>query len=322
MFGPHRADTFGGVDGAVGGGETDFAVGDGMEVARGSVRRVGGSRRAFVAAVAGVIALATIATAAAAIDRTPPAISAVRVSSVKATTVVVTWHTNELSSTHVDFGLTTHYGTRTRWNHVYTTTHAVTLHGLSPQTKYHFRVFTIDRSGNRAYGKDGTFVTASAPANSTSTTTTTSTSTSTTSTSTSTTTASTTTTTTTLPPPPPPPAAGVGYHARPCGFDLNHNGIVGEATDCHVGDGSTTNPFGDGTAVNMLYVDCQNGSDTTGDGTAAKPFHSIQHALDVAPAPSSGKPDDRRVHGHLPRTQRHAEAVGARRRVHAGPERQ
>jgi hypothetical protein len=72
---------------------------------------------------------------------------------------------------------------------------------------------------------------------------------------------------------------------------MNHNGVAGEAADCHVGDGTTTDPFGDGTAVNMLYVDCQNGNDTTGTGSASKPFHSIQHAFDVAPSITLGKPD-------------------------------
>ena len=37
-----------------------------------------------------------------------------------------------------------------------------------------------------------------------------------------------------------------GYTARPCGFDMNRNGILGEPADRLVGDGATADPDGDG----------------------------------------------------------------------------
>ena len=34
------------------------------------------------------------------------------------------------------------------------------------------------------------------------------------------------------------PLPARGYQPRPCGFDLNHNGIIGEPADCNVCDAS------------------------------------------------------------------------------------
>ncbi len=60
-----------------------------------------------------------------------------------------------------------------------------------------------------------------------------------------------------------------GYQSRPCGFDLNHNGVIGEAADCNVCDASqvsgkivanTVDPDGDGIEEDLIYVDCDDGS--------------------------------------------------------------
>ena len=39
-----------------------------------------------------------------------------------------------------------------------------------------------------------------------------------------------------------------GYTARPCGFDMDRNGVIGEPADRLVGDGVTADPDGDGPA--------------------------------------------------------------------------
>ncbi|MBI4341690.1 MAG: hypothetical protein HY598_05355, partial [Candidatus Omnitrophica bacterium] len=82
-----------------------------------------------------------------------------------------------------------------------------------------------------------------------------------------------------------------GYQARACGFDMNRNGISGEPADCHVGDGVTLDPDGDGVNEDLLYVDCQNGSDTSGTGSPANPYRTIQRALNAADGPSDGAED-------------------------------
>ena len=73
----------------------------------------------------------------------------------------------------------------------------------------------------------------------------------------------------------------VGYRSRACGFDMNRNGVIGEPADARVGDGRTEDPDGDGTAEDLIYVDAQGGSDAAGDGSATRPFRSLQRALDA-----------------------------------------
>ena len=101
-----------------------------------------------------------------------------------------------------------------------------------------------------------------------------------------------------------------GYQARACGLDMNRNGIVGEPAgadpllepgDCNVCDGGpnhpthqatgTPDPDGDGVSEDMIYVDAQNGSDTTGTGSALNPYRTISHAWSVADGISNGVED-------------------------------
>ncbi len=58
-----------------------------------------------------------------------------------------------------------------------------------------------------------------------------------------------------------------GYQSRPCGFDFDKDGIVGERSpdplldECDICNGTTEDPDGDGFAQPMLYVDCDAGVD-------------------------------------------------------------
>ncbi len=75
--------------------------------------------------------------------------------------------------------------------------------------------------------------------------------------------------------------ANPGYTARPCGFDMDRDGIIGEVgQDDKVGDGVTADPDGDGVNEWVIYVDADTGSDTTGNGTAGNPLKTIQLAMD------------------------------------------
>ena len=82
-----------------------------------------------------------------------------------------------------------------------------------------------------------------------------------------------------------------GYIARACGFDMNHNGTIGEPADATVGDGNTTDPDGDGTDEDLIYVDATDGNDNTGDGSAGNPYKTAKKALDVADGPGDGAED-------------------------------
>ena len=86
----------------------------------------------------------------------------------------------------------------------------------------------------------------------------------------------------------PPPR---GYSARACGFDMNHNGVIGEPADATVGDGNTTDPDGDGTDEDLIYVDATSGNDNTGDGSAGSPYQTVGKALSVADGPGDGAED-------------------------------
>ena len=93
-----------------------------------------------------------------------------------------------------------------------------------------------------------------------------------------------------------------GYQSRPCGFDLNHNGVIGEPADCNLCDASqvsgkivanTVDPDGDGIEEDLIYVDCDGGSNFSYCGRPGfRPCGSIEYAWDeIADGPSDGAED-------------------------------
>ncbi len=82
-----------------------------------------------------------------------------------------------------------------------------------------------------------------------------------------------------------------GYVSRPCGFDMNRNGIIGEPADCDVCDGETTDPDRDGVEEDLIYVDAEWGNDFEGDGSPWNPYKTIQFAWNVADGPRDGAED-------------------------------
>ena len=92
-------------------------------------------------------------------DVTPPLISAAQASAVSSTGATVTWTTNESSDSQVEYGQTTGYGTSTPLGTAMTTSHGLSLAGLSPATLCHYRVKSRDAAGNLATSGDFTFTT-------------------------------------------------------------------------------------------------------------------------------------------------------------------
>ena len=89
-----------------------------------------------------------------------------------------------------------------------------------------------------------------------------------------------------------------GYHARPCGFDLDHDGVVGEPEDCRLCDGQTSDPDGDGVVEDLVYVDAglpwvgdSGGSDSTGNGSPERPFRTLRHAFQSLDGPADDAED-------------------------------
>jgi hypothetical protein len=86
----------------------------------------------------------------------------------------------------------------------------------------------------------------------------------------------------------PPVDTTRGYTARACGFDADRDGFFGEPEDCNYCDGTTIDPDHDGIYETMIYVDCDSGNDTTGDGSAGNPYLTLGKADTVADGPTNG----------------------------------
>lgn len=91
-------------------------------------------------------------------DSTAPVISAVA-SSTGTSTATITWSTDENASSSIAYGLTTSYGTVASSSVSATTTHSVSLTGLTENTLYHFQVLAIDTVANTSTSTDYTFQT-------------------------------------------------------------------------------------------------------------------------------------------------------------------
>ena len=73
--------------------------------------------------------------------------------------ITIFWQTDELSTTTVEYGTTSEYGSKAE-NADYVVAHQVTLANLTPNTLYHYRVGSSDAQGNGpTYSADFTFAT-------------------------------------------------------------------------------------------------------------------------------------------------------------------
>jgi hypothetical protein len=106
--------------------------------------------------------LAIVEVLAAAPSQPPPAISAVATSGITSSGATVTWTTDQASSSQVDFGTTTAYGSSSPLDSTAVTSHSVTLSGLAPSTTYHFRVDSGNVNGVTR-STDNTFATIAGP---------------------------------------------------------------------------------------------------------------------------------------------------------------
>jgi hypothetical protein len=100
-----------------------------------------------------------IAYAAGVVDTTPPVLSLIAATSIGTSAATITWTSNEVSDSQVDYGTTSSYGTTTSLAATLVTAHSVLLSGLSAGTVYHFRVRSRDAAGNLALSNDSTFTT-------------------------------------------------------------------------------------------------------------------------------------------------------------------
>jgi len=92
-------------------------------------------------------------------DTTAPVVSNVQVTSISDSSAVISWNTDEISSSQVEYDSAPYYGQATTLDPVMTTDHSVTLQGLTPNTAYHFRVKSSNGAGLTGYCSDANFTT-------------------------------------------------------------------------------------------------------------------------------------------------------------------
>ncbi len=92
-------------------------------------------------------------------DTVDPVISGVSVGSVTGSGATITWNTNEGTTSIVDYGLTTSYGSTASEILSLVTSHSIALSGLVEARVYHFQVSGGDLCGNTDVDGDFTFTT-------------------------------------------------------------------------------------------------------------------------------------------------------------------
>lgn len=96
-------------------------------------------------------------------DNTPPILSAIASGNISTTAATISWTTDEISDSQVEYGTSTTYGRSTPLDSNLVTSHGIVLPGLSSTTLYHYRVKSRDVLGNLAISADFTFTTSAPP---------------------------------------------------------------------------------------------------------------------------------------------------------------
>jgi len=93
------------------------------------------------------------------LDTTAPAISSIAAGTITGNSALISWITDENSTTQVEYGSTTAYGSLSTLNATLLTSHSQTLSNLAQFTLYNYRVISMDASGNVTTSKNNTFTT-------------------------------------------------------------------------------------------------------------------------------------------------------------------
>ena len=106
----------------------------------------------------GASSTSAFTTVSATSDTTAPVITDVQMSTSTVTTATIIWTTDELSSSTVQYGTTSNYGS-SETTSTLVSSHSVVLTGLASGTTYHFRVKSTDAAGNTGTSVDNIFIT-------------------------------------------------------------------------------------------------------------------------------------------------------------------
>jgi chitodextrinase len=88
-----------------------------------------------------------------------PVISAVAANSITTNSATIAWTTDVATTSQVEYGTTTSYGTLTTLNSTLVTAHSVALTGLTANTAYHYRARSKNSAGTETIGSDAVFST-------------------------------------------------------------------------------------------------------------------------------------------------------------------
>ena len=91
-----------------------------------------------------------------------PVISAVTAQSITTTSAIITWTTDQASSSLVNYGTSTSYGSASTPSGTLVTGHSVMLTGLTPGTTYDYDVVSANSAGTSASSANYTFATTAA----------------------------------------------------------------------------------------------------------------------------------------------------------------
>jgi hypothetical protein len=92
-------------------------------------------------------------------DGVAPVITNVQATDIQATNAVISWTTDEVASSQVEYGTTATYGSITPENTLKVTSHSMLLTGLTSNILYHYRVISKDCAGTTGQSGDNTFTT-------------------------------------------------------------------------------------------------------------------------------------------------------------------
>ncbi len=92
-------------------------------------------------------------------DTSPPIISNAAAGGLTTSSTVITWTTDELATSQVQYGTTQSYGSSSVLDANAVSSHSVSLTGLQPNTLYQYRVLSKDASDNLTTGNNNSFTT-------------------------------------------------------------------------------------------------------------------------------------------------------------------
>ena len=92
-------------------------------------------------------------------DTTPPVISIIAISSITTSSAMITWNTDELSDSSVEYGTTSGNYPLSASNTTYDKSHSIVLSGLASSTTYYYVINSTDRSENSNQTAEYSFTT-------------------------------------------------------------------------------------------------------------------------------------------------------------------